>query len=967
MIHENNDPERARNGASANIAADSARQRFDDFCQRLGEGQSTGLRQRPVQDPALAALLSEQDFQSLRTGPSISAVSTRLPSVHEELFGFRLLHELGHGAFARVFLAEQADLAGRPVVLKVSGIVGNEPQTLAQLQHAHIVPIHSLHEDKKAGLRAVCMPYFGGATLSQVLHTLQAGVIPKRGEQLVQALRTHPSHTVAAPGCATALPAAGPLALLSTLSYPRAAAWITARLAEGLAHAHQRGFYHRDIKPSNILLAADGQPMLLDFNLAHNIHDSCTQATLGGTVMYMAPEHLRALASPDPALGGAVDQRADIYSLGMVLHEMLVGHRPFQQSASYAPVRELLDAMAAERSRGLPTDRRLSSMVAPSLESIVRKCLAPDPAERYQHADELAEDLRRFLADRPLRFAAERSWRERTAKWWRRHPRLTSTGSVALIAAALLTASVSTAVQVSAHLQTSQNRERAQAFKAKATSTMCVLHTTSDRHDHLAKGIGLAEEALQLYEVLDRDAWQQAPAWQQLEPEERLRLGEDVREILMLLGRARVSRSPNDRGEVDRALQLLNRAETITDLPAAGSIWRYRELYHDLLHEGADARAAAARASEIPIVTARDHLFLAQTHALTKTHAGYTKAIAALQRALQLEPRHYWCLMLRGTCYRDSGELALAISDFAAGIGLAPELAWGYYHRGCVLDQLGKTAAAIEDYSAALERDPDLIDAYIQRGMARRQQRQYADARADFTSARQRGCEDASVYAGLGMACESLGHHAAADEAFAAALQRTPAASAGTQQRIRLGYAFAVAARLPQKAHELFASVLKEEPDQPQALYGQGMLLVSQPALGELDLDTGTRLERAVQLFERALAAQPGFAEARRFRAVLQARRGQWAAAFRDIEQCLSATPEDGATLYAAACVAALAAADEGTGERHAAQAIRCLEKALNHGYGHDKFVLDPDLAGVRHRPEFARLMALYQRSRPAT
>src|SRR5205823_280234 len=162
-------------------------------------------------------------------------------------------HELGRGAFARVFLERQMGLAGRPVVLKISSIVGNEPQTLAQLQHTHIVPIWSLHEDARAGLRAVCMPYFGGATLGEVLH----------------------------------------------------AAWQT-------------------------------------------------EATLGGTVAYMAPEHLRALIARDPALARQVDQRSDVYSLGMVLYEMLAGRGPFEQKASYSPLRELVEAMAEERAHTTP-------------------------------------------------------------------------------------------------------------------------------------------------------------------------------------------------------------------------------------------------------------------------------------------------------------------------------------------------------------------------------------------------------------------------------------------------------------------------------------------------------------------------------------------------------------------------------------------------------------------------------------
>src|SRR4051794_23839327 len=112
-----------------------------------------------------------------------------LPSVGEEIVGFRLLRELGHGAFARVFLAEQPELAGRPVVLKISSIDGDEPQTLAQLQHTHIVPIYSVHEDADTGLRAVCMPYFGGASLAHVLRNLwDAAPQPALGQQLLQSL-----------------------------------------------------------------------------------------------------------------------------------------------------------------------------------------------------------------------------------------------------------------------------------------------------------------------------------------------------------------------------------------------------------------------------------------------------------------------------------------------------------------------------------------------------------------------------------------------------------------------------------------------------------------------------------------------------------------------------------------------------------------------------------------------------------
>src|SRR3954470_11804648 len=117
------------------------------------------------------------------------AQAAGFPAPGDEVFHFRLIRELGCGAFARVFLAEQHDLAGRPVVLKCSTIEGSEPQTLAQLQHTNIVPIYSVHEDREAGLRAVCMPYFGGASFSAVLPSLWPTTSrPVQGEELPRAL-----------------------------------------------------------------------------------------------------------------------------------------------------------------------------------------------------------------------------------------------------------------------------------------------------------------------------------------------------------------------------------------------------------------------------------------------------------------------------------------------------------------------------------------------------------------------------------------------------------------------------------------------------------------------------------------------------------------------------------------------------------------------------------------------------------
>jgi len=356
-------------------------------------------------------------LQSLSTAPGEGdGALSGLPQVGDEVFGFRLLRELGHGAFARVFLARRGGSASRAVVLKVSAIAGSEPDTLAQLRHAHIVPMQEVYEDVRAGLRAISMPYFGGATLSHLLYHLWDGdCVPVHGEEFVQALAR-----VEAPP--PAAPPAGPTARerLGASSYVRAAAWVVARLAEGLQHAHERGVLHRDVKPSNILIGGDGQPYLLDFNVSQEVGGDPAEAPLGGTVSYMAPEHLRALVAWTDSPARQVDRRSDIYSLGLVLYEMLAGQKPFEQTGSYAVPGLRIQAMALERSKTTPSLRARRPDVPWGLESILRKCLAPDPARRYQQAVHLAEDLQRFLDDEPLKYAPELSRVERVRKWLRR-------------------------------------------------------------------------------------------------------------------------------------------------------------------------------------------------------------------------------------------------------------------------------------------------------------------------------------------------------------------------------------------------------------------------------------------------------------------------------------------------------------------------------------------------------------------
>jgi eukaryotic-like serine/threonine-protein kinase len=954
----------ARWPADAQSDPDVANVLFEDYLRRAGRGETPSLRdyqQRfPAQRDSLASLLDRQDLLRSLGASQRSVPRLRLPDVGDDLFGFRLCGELGQGAFARVFLAEQGDLAGRPVVLKVSAIEGDEPQTLAQLQHTNIVPIYSVHEDAGAGLRAVCMPYFGGASLGQVLRQLWQDIDqPTTGAELVQALalvgsRSGPTGESSAPACGLAFDtreADGPLALLRQMSYPEATAWIIARLAEGLHHAHQRGVLHRDIKPSNVLLGTDGTPMLLDFNLAQKSQDPAG-ATLGGTVAYMAPEHLRALARQEPALARLVEARADIYSLGMVLFEMLTGRRPFEQSASYAPLPVLIEAMAVERSLQSPSLKAVRPDVSWGLESIVRKCLAPDPACRYSTAEELAEDLRRLLEDRPLKHAPELSRRERLQKWARRHPRLSSTGAAACVAALLLglcglaLAGVrGRLTRVEDTLADTQSHERFRAHEEQTLQALLLCNTTSDQGpEQLAEGLRACERALGLYGVLEGGTLERHPDWARLNPSERLRLAEDTQELLLLLAGARVRQSPGDRQVLHQALSLLDRAETLPGLAPARAIWEDRALYREALGETQRACAARGVACSLAPSTARDFYLLG--FALGRTRR-YAEAIARLDEAVRLNPRHFWSWLQRGVCRQEQKQYDLAAADFSVCVGLRPDSPWGYFHRGTALAFGKHFVEAIQNYTEALRCDPAFRRAWLNRGLARQSLGQDREALADLDQAASLGLDDAMLHSGRGISLERLGRPAEADRAFETAAQRLTPLSPEARRELLWTQGFAVALRCPDRAWKAFEQVLREEPNQVRALYGCALILTYQ-----------NKLNQALPYYNRALALAPDFPEPRRYRALLFARLGKAEEAVSDINHCLK-REESGANLYVAACVTALLSDQAKRGLQHSlrSQSLSFLKRAFQKGYDRNRATTDEDLAAVRNLPGFRELL----------
>jgi serine/threonine protein kinase len=349
-----------------------------------------------------ASLDTSQQPPTLPYGPPSdeSNAIAKHPQPGKRFGDFEILSLLGEGAFAKVYLARQVSL-GRQVALKISANRGTEARTLASLEHNHIVQVFSEIVDAENNLRLLCMQYVPGTTLHCLIHELRGR--DRRtwsGQAMLEIIDRQGSQP------ATLDPAAlRDREILNRADFAEAVCWIGGRLAEALAHAHAQHVLHRDIKPANILLSRYGRPMLVDFNVALDPDRvrGASGSVFGGTLGYMSPEHLDAFASRTPATIERVDQCSDIYSMGVVLFELLTGERPFPRVPEDSNWNEILLAVAMERRGPIPSVLPLSlgrggkgeggSPVLRVLDRLVRRCLEPEPHDRYQSAAELADAL----------------------------------------------------------------------------------------------------------------------------------------------------------------------------------------------------------------------------------------------------------------------------------------------------------------------------------------------------------------------------------------------------------------------------------------------------------------------------------------------------------------------------------------------------------------------------------------------
>ncbi len=241
---------------------------------------------------------------------------------------------IGRTVAIKIFPSELASGEGRERFIKEARVVG-------QLCHPSIIAVHDMGIEESSSTPYLVMEYVEGQPLERIL---DKGSIP----------------------------------------YPRAAAW-TAEVAVALSVAHRKGVIHGDVKPANILITEEGRVKLTDFGMARVASGDTKDTPLLGTPAYWCPEQI---------VGKPQDARSDIFSLGIILYEMVTGHRPFDADSLQGICSRIMSSTPLPPSHSNPSIPR-------GFDELVASCLAKDAAQRRSSAEELAEDLYPFARRKP--------------------------------------------------------------------------------------------------------------------------------------------------------------------------------------------------------------------------------------------------------------------------------------------------------------------------------------------------------------------------------------------------------------------------------------------------------------------------------------------------------------------------------------------------------------------------------------
>ncbi len=631
----------------------------------MGHAERWGSPAAPVDGPRTEPTPSSpNDTDATFTATGRLAVPAS--SAPRTVAGYVILEQVGRGGMGVVYKAQQEGL-NRVVAIKTilaGAHAGDdelerfraEAEAVARLRHDNIVQIYQVGTLDEGGSRVPFM----------ALEYLEGGGLDKQ--------------------------------IAGTPWPSRNAAELIEALARAVHSAHEAGIVHRDLKPANILFTADGRPKVTDFGLAKRLDADSGRTRSGsilGTPSYMAPEQARGDLD-------AVGPLSDVYALGAILYELLTGRPPFKANSVWDTVKQVLEQPPVP-----PT--QLQGSAPRDLETICLMCLAKEPRRRYLSASALADDLRRFLDDKPI-LARPTGGLERMWRWCRRNPGLAGTAAAAvlvLIAGTLV--STFFAIRSSANARLADEKARLAEVNAsaahenakRAEANAAAADESARRATRLASYAGKQRDmALESFNTLLTEVEERltdSPAMRQV----RDRLVETAAKGLDRLAAAGPTEVGADRGLAVARLRLAHSFERLGNAAAARKEYEAALGILDAItkaHVGdrdAAVLAAAVRSDLSGLLAVSDPV-AARSHARAAAAALDPLAATEPPDALAREALAAVCLRL-GRFLREDGDRAGAERELRRGLALREQLAVA------TPDDVGRQLAVVEAFQSVGE------------------------------------------------------------------------------------------------------------------------------------------------------------------------------------------------------------------------------------------------------------------------
>ncbi|MEX0936815.1 MAG: serine/threonine-protein kinase [Pirellulales bacterium] len=717
--------------------------------------------------------------------PSSPAPTIRLVP-GEKLGDFELVRPLAAGNKARIFVARDLFL-GRLAALKVIPAAVGQSATAVSLDHLHILPVY--REQSFAGMTLRAMPFVQGCTLDQLVkHRLSIDPKRWRGRDLLvwirnqirqperedAAGRSAAGDSEAGSGEPAGRAAADDEAELVAHSDTLQASLLVGqrfvpcmcRLFRGVvraaAHAHRQGTVHHRIRPSNVLVDANGQTLLMDFRPAWQ--GSAAGETSLDDLRYLAPEQLAAVTEDLRAAVPSVDFRCDIFSLGVVLYEMLTGRHPWTQTAEGETASQRAAQLLAARWQSVPSLPDDIPGVDQVLRNIVAKCVAPWPDDRYASADALVDDLDRWLSGRAPAHVPDGDLAERGLRRLRRNPGLASAIAVALLIVVLAVGvgwwreaarlEAARAKLDSAKIELDMGRSVAAArdlrdareliaqrrFLMPAAAIAGGRERLDRRHEELLERLarvtvnefqqrahfdrarvfaGARESDRQPFDPLSVYGWEKVLPLAMLSEVHGEQIQQCVTEMLVVRAmeavRGEDGRTAEDAGGVNSALQanvepLLSRVptpyETLVPVKALRDQWTSAEGEY----MPTEKIAQWSRDSFSRYLTGLIAMYRGE-------HKAAIELLADSRESSAETERRSWAHFLTAKCYLQLGQTEEAIADFGISAGLR-DAPWPHVQLAEIFAQRGNEQAALAHWEAAVEIAPQFPMLHQQRGAA---------------------------------------------------------------------------------------------------------------------------------------------------------------------------------------------------------------------------------------------------------